>query len=194
METGTLETSGAETAPSAPRPRGGPRWSLLVVGVLLGLVLWARGLPGFVAWEVARDHERCFGLRHLPARVFSDDPAVVRDWLESRGTPVAPLPARAGSVEIAGARYCPLQDRIAAHVYFVGDDAPVSVFVLSGPARIGDGWEGRSRGLYVRLVHSASRVIAVVGERERDVAAVALALTTSLASLSNADGALRSSG
>jgi hypothetical protein len=189
-----VETPDAQTAPSAARPGGGPAWAVLALGILLGLVLWARGLPGFVAWEVARDHERCFGLRHLPARVFSDDPAVIRDWLESRGTPVAPLPARAGGVEIAGARYCPLQDRIAAHVYFVGDDAPVSVFVLSGPARIGDGWEGRSRGFYVRLVRSAGRVLAVVGERERDVAAVARALTTSLACLPIADGALRASG
>lgn len=183
METGTVATPGAEAPSASARHAGGPRWAVAVVGMLLALILWARGLPGFVAWEVARNHERCFGRRHLPARVFSDDPDLVRDWLESRGTPIAPLPARAGDLEIAGARYCPLQDRVAAHVFFVGEGPPVSVFVLSGPARVGDGWDGQSEGLHVRLVRSAGRVLAVVGERERDVEAVARALTTSLACL-----------
>jgi len=171
-----------EEPPLRPsRPRGGRFATFAVLVLLLAVLSWARGLPGFIAWQVAHDHERCFGRRHLPARVFSDDPDDVRGWLESRGTPVAPLPRREGRVEIAGARYCPLQDRVAAHVYFVGEDASVSVFVLSGPVRIGNDWEGQSRGLSVHLVRSAGRVLAVVGEHERDVEAVARAFARSLA-------------
>jgi hypothetical protein len=158
--------------------------AVVSAGVLLALALWARGLPSFVAWEVATDHERCFGRRQLPARVFSDDPSVVRRWLEARGTPIATLPGREDGLEIAGARFCPLHDRLAAHVYFVGDDAPVSVFVLSGPARIGDGWTGESRGLHVRLLRSAGRVVAVVGEHASVVEALARQFRTSVVLLS----------
>ena len=75
-----------------------------------------------------------------------------------------------------GARYCPLSDRVAAHVYYGGDGSGiVSVFVLSGPARIGDGWSGTARGLHVRLLRAAGRTLAVVGESAADVAATALA-------------------
>jgi hypothetical protein len=180
-ETGREDIPAIEPGPSAAGRASRRPWAVVFLGAGVALLLWARGLPGFVAWEVARDHERCFGRSQLPARLFSDDPEVVRQWLESRGTPVAPLPGRAGDLEIAGARYCPLQDRVAAHIYFVGEGPPVSVFVLSGPARVGDGWSGESDGLNVSLVRSAGRVLAVVGEREKAVEAVARALTTSLA-------------
>jgi hypothetical protein len=168
--------------PRAPRrPRSGPR-AALVAGVGLALwFLWLRGLPGFVAWEVARDHQRCFGRRQLAARLWSEDPWEVRAWLESRGTPVQPLPKRAGSVEIVGVRYCPLLDRIAAHVYYGGEGSLVSVFVLSGPARVGTAWSGVSHGLQVRLIPSAGRIVAIVGESAPDVDAVARAFLSTVA-------------
>ena len=139
--------------PLPPRRRGrAGRGALLVLAAVLALMLlWARGLPAFVAWEVARDHQRCFGRRHLAARLYSTDAWEIREWLESRGTPVQPLPGHAGNVDIVGVRYCPLTDRIAAHVYYGGDGSLVSVFVLSGAARIGNGWSGESHGLQVRL-------------------------------------------
>jgi hypothetical protein len=179
MERMTVEIVG----PDAPSPRRGPVVRALAgpAIVLVTLGLWTRGSPEFVAWEMARDHHRCFGRRHLPARVWSNDPEEVRDWLESRGTPVPPLPAQAGEVEIAGARYCPLLDRVAAHVYYGGDHGPVSLFVVSGPVRVGDGWAGRSRGLNVRLLRAAGRVLAVVGENAADVEAVTRAFLTSVA-------------
>jgi hypothetical protein len=150
---------------------------------LVALGLWARGLPSFVAWEVARDHQRCFGRRHLAARLYASDAWEIRQWLEARGTPVQPLPGRAGNVEIVGVRYCPLADRIAAHVYYGGEGSLVSVFVLSGPARVGIGWSGESHGLQVRLIPSAGRIISVVGESAADVDAVARAFRTSIARL-----------
>jgi anti-sigma factor RsiW len=169
-------------APSRPRRRGTLRAFALVAAVLFFAGLWARGLPAFVAWEVASDHQRCFGRRHLPARVWSTDPAEVQEWLESRGTPTPPLPREAGQGALVGARYCPLSDRVAAHVYYGGDGAGlVSVFVLSGPARIGDGWSGTTRGLHVRLLHAAGRTLAVVGESEADVAATAGAFLVTIA-------------
>jgi hypothetical protein len=155
--------------------------ALLWLLAVAGLLAWLRGRPDFVAWEAARDHGRCFGRRHLPARVLSDDPLEIQSWLEARGTPVPPLPGAAAGMEILGARYCPLLDRVAAHVFFAGDDGSVSVFVLSGPARVGDGWTGKEHGLYVRLFRSAGRVVAVVGERESDVAAVTRAFIRTIA-------------
>jgi hypothetical protein len=169
-------------APSSSR-RGGTRRALpLLASALFLLGLWARGLPAFVAWEVAGDHQRCFGRRHLPARVWSSEPAEIQDWLESRGTPTPPLPQQAGQGALVGARYCPLWDRVAAHVYYGGDGSGlVSVFVLSGPARIGDGWSGTAHGLHVRLMHAAGRTLAVVGESEGDVAATARAFQVTIA-------------
>ncbi|HUL77215.1 MAG TPA: hypothetical protein VL691_08120 [Vicinamibacteria bacterium] len=170
------------TGETPPPRRGGPPAVLGVAGFALVLLgLWARGLPAFVAWEVARDHQRCFGRRHLPARVWSSDPSRVGDWLESRGTPVPPLPRSASSTDLVGARYCPLEDRIAAHVYYGGEGGMVSVFLLAGPARIGGGWSGVSHGLHVRLLRAAGRYVAVVGESADDVAATARAFTMTVA-------------
>lgn len=180
MERMTVDIVAAE-APPPRRRRNGFR-ILAVAGLALGLVgLWARGLPAFVAWEAAADHQRCFGRRQLPARVWSPDPAEVRDWLESRGTPTPLLPPEAGTVEIVGARYCALEDRIAAHVYYAGEGGTVSVYLLSGPAHIGDGWSGTSRGLHVRLLRAVGRYVAVVGDSPADVAAAARAFTITVA-------------
>jgi hypothetical protein len=143
--------------------------------VVLAIATWGRGHPHFLAWEAARDHERCFSRLHLRARLWSSDPAEIRSWLEQHGTPVQPLPARRGGTEIVGVRYCPLMDRVAAHVYYGGNGSLVSVLVMSGPARIGDGWAGEVGDLQVRLLRSAGRTIAVVGKVENDVEAVARA-------------------
>jgi hypothetical protein len=164
-----------------PRHRRPGTLALATLGSALLALLWLRGLPGFVAWEAAHDHERCFGRSHLRARVWTSDPAEVRAWLESRGTPVQPLPAQRGGVEIVGARYCALSDRIAAHVYYGGQGSLVSVLVMSGPARIGDGWAGEVGRWQVRLLHSAGRTIAVVGEVEADVDAIARSFTRTAA-------------
>jgi hypothetical protein len=171
--------------PPRPRRRGVLRALAPVAAAAIIVGLWARGLPSFVAWEVARDHQRCFGRRQLPARVWSADSAEVREWLESRGTPTPLLPSHANEAELVGARYCPLADRIAAHVYYgSGGEGLVSVFVLSGPARFGGGWTGTARGLHVRLLRAVGRPLAVVGESEADVAATARAFTATVATAS----------
>jgi hypothetical protein len=178
--------------PPSPRRVGGLRVLAFIAGALFLFGLWARGLPAFVAWEVAGDHQRCFGRRHLPARVWSTDPAEVQDWLEARGTPTPPLPQHAHASELVGARYCPLVDRVAAHVYYGGEsEGLVSVFLLSGSARIGDGWSGTAHGLHVRLLHAAGRTLAVVGESEVDVEATARAFQVTIANESGSgeDGA-----
>jgi len=180
MERMTIDVVGDEA--SLPPRRAKPVHVLAVVGLALGaLALWARGLPAFVAWEVAADHQRCFGRRQLPARIWSSDPAEVRDWMESRGTPTPLLPSEAGTAEIVGARYCALEDRVAAHVYYAGEGGMVSVYVLSGPVRIADGWSGTSRGLNVRLLRAVGRYVAVVGGSAADVAAAARAFASTVA-------------
>ncbi len=181
MEPMSVEVASPEPA-ARPRSRSGRRvlWVVATAAALLGL--WARGLPWFVAWEVARDHERCFGRRVLPARLWSSDPAEVREWLESRGTPTPFLPARPNDADLVGVRYCALADRIAAHVYYGGVGArPLSIFLLSGPVRMGDGWSGRTRGLHVRLLRAAGLTVAIVGENEADVAGAARSFTSTVA-------------
>jgi hypothetical protein len=180
MERASIDVvSGGATLP--PRTGGVSRGLALVAGALLLLGLWARGTPSFVAWQVAGDHQRCLGRHHLPARVWSSDPVEVRDWLESRGTPTPPLPSHAAAADLVGARYCPLGDRVAAHVYSGGDDGIISVFLLPGPVRIRGRWSGTARGLHVLLLRAAGRTLAVVGESAADVEATARAFTTTVA-------------
>ncbi len=177
----SIEVLPGEAPP--PRRRRATRLLLLAGAALFGLGLWARGRPEVVAWQVAVDHQRCFGRRHLAARVWSEDPAEVRGWLESRGTPTPLLPEAAHAAALVGARYCPLEDRVAAHVYYGGEGAgAVSVFLVPGPARIGDGWSGTARGVHVRLLRAAGRVLAVVGASERDVELTARFFATTVAS------------
>jgi hypothetical protein len=147
---------------------------------LLGLGLWVRGLPAFVAWQTARDHSH--GLRgRTTSRVWSSEPAVVTAWLEEHGTPVPPLPDHAGSAGLVGAHYCSLVDRVAAHVVYQGEDASVSIFVLHGPVRAPSGWAASVRGIHVQFVRTAGRTLAIVGEREDDVRAALRGFATSLA-------------
>ncbi len=155
-------------------------WLGVLVLLLLGLGLWAQGLPGVVAWQLARDHSQGLGGRP-GSRAWSSEPAVVSAWLEERGTPVPPLPRHAGSAGLVGARYCSLLDRVAAHVVYQGEESAVSIFVLHGPLRAPHGWSGTVHGLHVRLVRSAGRPLAIVGEREEDVRAALRAIATSIA-------------
>ncbi len=167
---------------TSPRPRTRVLPTLAALALpLLGVLLWARGTPRFVGWEVARDHERCLH-RPIPrARLFTSEPAEAREWLESRGTPVPPLPRHVRDLTLIGVRYCPLADRIAAHIFYGSERGQISVFVLAGPARIGAGWAGSVGRLHVHLLHSAGRTLAIVGPSSADVDAMARAFRTSLA-------------
>lgn len=146
-------------------------WRLLLAAALALVLLRARGAPSFVAWELARDHGRCFGQEKLPARFWSGDAAEVTRWLEAQGTAVPPLPAGSPALPLVGARYCPLLDRVAAHVYYAGEERQLSLFVISGPVRFAGELETRSRGRAVRLLRSAGLTLALVSEREEDVRA-----------------------
>jgi hypothetical protein len=156
---------------------------ILMLALALGLLftgLWLRGVPDFVAWQLARDHSHGAGDR-TGSRVWSSEPAVVSAWLERHGTPVPPLPERAGSAALVGAHYCSLMDRVAAHVVYQGDDTSVSIFVLHGPLRAPRGWAASVHGLHVLFLPAAGRVLAIVGERDDDVRAALRQLTTSVA-------------
>jgi anti-sigma factor RsiW len=150
-----------------PRP-----WLLPVAAAFFGLLLWGRGAAPFVAWELARDHDHCFAKARLPARVWSSDPIEVARWFEDQGTAVPPLPEGRHGLALVGARYCPLVDRLAAHVYYANDDRRLSVFVFAGPARF-SGYElgAEARGHEVRLLRSAGMTVALVSEHADDVAA-----------------------
>src|SRR3970282_1915175 len=57
------------------RPSGFPaaaRWALPLAAVLL-LGVWLRGYAPFVAWDLARDHDKCFSRRPLPAKLWSGE-------------------------------------------------------------------------------------------------------------------------
>lgn len=162
--------------------RARPRvpWLLPVAAGIVALLAWARGASPFVAWELSRDHDHCFGKRRLPAQVWSSDPAHVAEWFERQGTRVPPIPEDAAGLELAGARYCPLLDRSVAHLYYTNGDHRLSLFVVPGPVREGPR-ELRPRGNFVRLLRVGGSTVGLVSEEERAVEVFERALSTSMA-------------
>jgi anti-sigma factor RsiW len=159
------------------------RWLPLAAGIALAL-LWGRGAPPFVAWEIARDHIHCFGREHLPAQVWTSDTGEIADWYRQRGTELPIIPASVAGVELVGGRYCPLIDRKVAHLYYAGEKRHLSLYVVPGPARFGNHIVTRKQGENVRLLHTGGMTLAVVSEDADLVDAFQRTLSTS-----RADGA-----
>jgi anti-sigma factor RsiW len=157
-----------------------PSWLLPMAAGIVALLAWARGASPFVAWELSRDHDHCFGKRRLPAQVWTSDPAYLADWFETQGTRVPLIPEGAGSLELAGARYCPLLDRSVAHLYYTNGDHRLSLFVVPGPVRDTPA-EFRPRGNFVRLMRVGGSTVALVSEEESAVEAFERALSTTVA-------------
>ena len=121
-------------APPPPRRGGSGAWALaLAVVALLLLGLWLRGLPGSSPgrWR-ATTSAASAAAPCPPASGAPTRPRSATGWSRA-AHPFLPLPAQAHMVELVGARYCPLVDRVAAHVYYDGEQGTVSVFLLSGP-------------------------------------------------------------
>lgn len=169
------------TALAAASPRR-LSWALPIAAALAFLALWARGAPPFVAFELGRDHAKCFGLTRLPAKVWSDDPQVIASWFESQGTEMPVVPPSAGGLGLVGARYCPLLDRFAAHLYYAEGDRRASLFVIRGPARFRDRYESRMGGRTVLLFRSGGLTVAAVADRSDDAEALRARFTTMIAS------------
>jgi len=147
---------------------------------LVALLAWARGAAPFVAWELSRDHDHCFGGRRLPAKVWSSDPAYVAEWFEGQGTRVPVIPETAGGLELVGARYCTLLDRRVAHLYYSNGEHHLSLFLVPGPVR-DLAREKRPRGNFVRLLRVGGTTVGLVSEEENSVEAFRRALSTTLA-------------
>jgi anti-sigma factor RsiW len=156
------------------------RWLPLAAGIVVAL-LWGRGAPSFVAWEVARDHRHCFGREHLAAQVWSSDPGELADWYRQHGTELPVVPSAAGGVELVGGRFCPLLDRKVAHLYYAADKRHLSLFVVPGPSRFASGYATRRAGESVRLVRTGGVTLAIVGEDADTVEAFQRALSVSRA-------------
>jgi anti-sigma factor RsiW len=157
------------------------RFALPLAAVLVAGI-WVRGHVPFVAWDLARDHDKCFSRRPLPAKVWSGEPRVVAEWFEAQGTRVAGLPDRVGELTLVGARYCPLVGlSLAPHVYYESPGSHVSVFVVPQGVRLADRFAGAARKDAVRLLRVEGEVVGIVGEREGEVQAVESALRPVLA-------------
>jgi anti-sigma factor RsiW len=154
---------------------------LLPLAAALFLAAWLRGLPGFVSFEVARDHSKCFAKATLPAKIWSDDPAEVTAWFEKQGTRMPVLPAGTAHLTLVGARYCPLGDRSAAHVYYAAQGGHLSLFVVPGPVRFDDRYDREVWGRHVRFVRTAGTTVALVSEEPEIVKAFAREFSRSLA-------------
>jgi anti-sigma factor RsiW len=164
-------------------PRRSPAWywGLPIAAGIVLLLLWGRGSAAFVAWELARDHDHCFGKERLPAKVWSSDPVLVARWFEKEGTTVPSLPESAHGLELVGGRFCPLVDRSVAHVYYTGTAGRFSVFVVPGSVRVERARIASVRGHTVGLLSVGRKTIGLVGEDPESVDAFRRALATSIA-------------
>jgi anti-sigma factor RsiW len=157
---------------------------VLPLAAVLVAALWVRGYAPFVAWELSRDHEHCFGMDEVPAEVWASEPELVAGWFEERGRSVPLLPSSVAGTTLVGGRFCPLPDiSFAPHVYYASGKAQVSVFVVPHGVRMSGDYEGTSGGNAVALVRLGSDVMGVVSERPEEVDAFVDSLRTSVARL-----------
>jgi anti-sigma factor RsiW len=164
-------------------------WRVLlpVAAALVGVALWAARSPAVVAWELSRDHDKCFGMPRLPAKVFTGDAASAVARLEPASAAMLALPDTAGGLELIGGRLCPLADRRVIHLYYSGGrQRRVSLFVVPGSLRLDRSYAGVPRGKVVRLLRIAGTTVGVVGEHPDDVAAFERALVQTRAALQGA--------
>lgn len=156
----------------------------LPLAAALVVALWARGYAPFVAWELSRDHEHCFAMEKLPAQVWGSEPEQVARWYGEQGDHLPLLPASVGGLSLVGGRYCPLPDvSFAPHLYYVSDEAQVSVFVVRHGVRMRDDYRRRVRGNTVALLRVGRDLVGVVGEDDNRVADFVSRLRTSVAAL-----------
>src|SRR5687768_14806432 len=102
-----------------PRRVFWPSVLLPLAAVLLLAVLAVRRSPHVVAWEMARDHDHCYGFETLGLQVESEDPETVMRWFEDDGMRMPVLAAEAAGHELVGARYCLMPDLSrAAHIFY----------------------------------------------------------------------------
>ena len=114
--------------------------------------------------------------------MWSEEPAEVAAWFEKQGTRMPVLPKGAASLSLVGARYCPLGDRSAAHVYYSSrKGGRLSLFVVPGPLRFDGTYAGEVRGRNVRFLQSAGATVALVSEDRETVEAFAHEFAQSLA-------------
>lgn len=161
---------------------------LLPLAAMLAVVLWTRGLPGWVSFQLARDHRHCFSYPELPYQIQSTDPREVEAWFAENGAEVPPLPASGGGLDLAGARFCPLLDRRVAHVYYQSGSHHLSMYVVTGPARFPRVHATTSRGQYVRLVRVAGMTVGLVADRQPELEGFEQALVNTRASAGGGAG------
>lgn len=162
------------------------RWGRVVLPLaasLAFLAFWLAGSAPFVAWELAWDHDHCFGKQTLPASVWSSDPDRVAAWFEAKGRHLPPLPESAGGLELVGGRLCPILDRRVVHLYYAGEKGQLSLYVVPGTVRFDPARAMSARGKAVRMLRSGGTLVALVSPRQESVSAFERAFATTLASL-----------
>lgn len=157
------------------------RWLLPVAATLVLAVFWGRAFGPFVAWELALDHNHCWGRPQIAAKVFSNDPAVVAAFFEQRGTALPVLPDEAGGLELIGGRPCRLVDRGVAHLYYGNQEKRLSVFVIPGSVRIDRSFRAKRGRNTIALLRVGDSIVGLVSDDPASVEAFTSALSVSFA-------------
>lgn len=145
-------------------------WLAAAAGLVFG-VLWARGAPGYVAWQLARDHVHCFSRERLPAQVWTNDPADVARWMAENGRHLPLVPPGAGGLELVGARFCPMLDRRVAHLYYSAGERHLSLYVVPGPVRVDRPYEDEPSDQVVHVRRAGGSTIALVSADPKAITA-----------------------
>jgi hypothetical protein len=155
---------------------------LLPLAACLATAFWVRGYVPFVAWDLARDHDKCFSRHPLPAKVWSGEPRVVTAWFEEQDTRLPGIPDRVGDLVLVGARYCPLVGlSFAPHLYYASPTRHASIFVVPQAVRLADRFAGQAHGRPVHLLRLEGETVGIVAESEAEAQALEAALRPVLA-------------
>jgi anti-sigma factor RsiW len=147
------------------------RWALPLAACLV-VGSWVRGYVPFVAWDLSRDHDKCFSHHPVPAKVRSGEGRVVAAWFQEQDTHLPAIPDRVGDLALVGARFCPLVGlSFAPHVYYASPTSHASVFVVPHGVRLEGSFSGQARGRAVRLLRVEGQTVGIVAESDADARA-----------------------
>lgn len=151
------------------------RWLVALAAGLVLLILWGRGAPAFVAWELAQDHARCHVVRSLPIPVGG----AAIEGLEGHATAIQAMPRSAAGTSLVAASLCELRSgSLVVHLQYADDERRVSVFIVEGDVHLGRGYAARLQVGGVRLLRAKGEVVGLVGERPEDLDAFEKAVSS----------------
>ena len=156
---------------AARRPSSALRWvpmsmaATIVLALAVSVLYVVTFRSEALAASIAADHLKCF--KFVDTAASGDPVAVEREWERTRGWRVKVAPGTPGErIRFIGIRRCLSTEGLVAHLMYVSDGRPLSVFVWPHPKVTGLDIE--VLGQKAVIWSSSDRMYAVVGTEPAD--------------------------